>query len=267
MFICSHLEHQAFRGPSVPRAHRSGKMSQWWKRDQDAPRAPPAWGAAPQGVDAQAEVPRDSSGAEHLEWTQNKYTTLGYLKTIGHPNFRFYEFTYLKFIHRCLTVDWGLIQRGIDQETEGLGLWMKIFLALELDTKAQQDLMLLAQSGLVGRAEANMVMWNFLSSWALKPEYLDLSNIVTNMVGKHRRFIDRAPKKAIEDYNTWKWSKYRDPREPAWSPLAVPRNGWTIRHGSGGEPLAPPMCWGPLMGQGRMAWNPELNQHIGNIGV
>ena len=76
---------------------------------------------------------------------------------------------YLKFIHESLTEDWGIIQGGTDNEA--LDKWLTIFSTIELDRKVQVDLMLLAQAGLAGRAEANEIMWDILSVWALKPEY------------------------------------------------------------------------------------------------
>ena len=41
---------------------------------------------------------------------------------------------------------------------------------LELDRKAQADLLLLAHPGLAGCCEANEILWELLTMWALKPD-------------------------------------------------------------------------------------------------
>ena len=65
-------------------------------------------------------------------------------------------------------------------------LW--IFWCFELDRKAQMDLMLLARQGEVGRCEANAILWNLFSVWALNLDYQDLSNKTSSMVTvAHRR--------------------------------------------------------------------------------
>ena len=116
-------------------------------------------------------------------------------------------------------------------------------MTLELDRKAQADLMLLAHEGLVGRSEANEILWELLSVWALKPEYEDLSHKVTNMVYIARRNLERPPKEH-EDRGRWKWEKYWGPRHPQWRPTAVPQS-YIVLKGPGGVPLPPPHCWGP----------------------
>ena len=118
-------------------------------------------------------------------------------------------------------------------------------MTLELDRKAQGDLMLLAHEGLVGRSEANEILWELLSVWAIRPEYEDLSHKVTHMVYQARRNIERPPKDHW-DRGRWRWNQYYEPRHPQWSPKAVPRN-YAVLKGPGGVPLAPPECWGPSM--------------------
>ena len=61
----------------------------------------------------------------------------------------FFEYHYPNFLHKCLTADWKIIQFGWNLEAKQL--WWKIFQVLELDKKARFDLVLLAQSGGVGR--------------------------------------------------------------------------------------------------------------------
>ena len=86
-----------------------------------------------------------------------------------HPNFEWFETQHLKFLHKTLTEDWWRIQGGAG--IESLELWLQIFKFLELDRKSQRDLLLLAQSGLVGRTMANKVLWELCSHWALDPTY------------------------------------------------------------------------------------------------
>jgi len=163
------------------------------------------------------------------------------MKSVSHWAFPFYEYVYLELIYQCLTVNWGLIQGGSDMRA--LQLWLEIFWTLEVDRKAQVDLMLLAHSGEAGRAEANEILWTLLSIWALKPTYQDLSHKLSGLVGKARKNIDRPPKNH-KDLQWWNWKCYYEPRHPQWSPRAVPRD-YTVLKGPGGVPLAPPDCWGP----------------------
>ena len=69
--------------------------------------------------------------------------------------------------------------------------WFKVLKLLELVNKAKRDLFLIAQSGPVGRAQANKVLWKTLTGPALEPDYPDLSNMVTHEVYKARKTFDR----------------------------------------------------------------------------
>ena len=169
-------------------------------------------------------------------------TTLGWFKWLNHWNFAYYENVYLQFIKQCLTVNWALIQGGVGPEA--LELWYLIFLTLELDRKAQVDLMILAHSGEAGRSEANELLWTLLSIWALRPEYEDLSHKCSSLVSRARRWLDRPPRDH-QDRQWWRWEKYWVPRHPQWSPRAVPQGAYTLLSGPRGEVLAPPACWGP----------------------
>ena len=105
--------------------------------------------------------------------------------------------------------------------------------------------MLLAHEGLAGRSEANEILWELLSVWALRPEYEDLSHKATHLVSQARRKIERPPEEHW-DRGRWRWSHYYEPRHPQWSPKAVPKH-YTVLKGPGGVPLPPPQCWGPNM--------------------
>ena len=170
-------------------------------------------------------------------------TTLGWLKHLEDPSFEHFEWHYLKFLRKCLTTDWYQIQFQCDEDT--LELWYLIFKVLELDYKAQLDLMLLAQSGHIGRGHANKVMWDLMSIWALDDTYEDLSHKVTNAVGWARKTFDRPPR-GHKDCAWWTWSAYDVPakRMDHWCPKKFPKNPWELRMGATGEPYPPPHCWG-----------------------
>ena len=184
--------------------------------------------------------PGGAEGPRYWADTEKEFTTLGFLKKVNHPCAEFYEHWHLKFIYKCLTDDWGLIQGGSDPRARTK--WQEVMQHLELDRKAMVDLFLLAHSGEAGRAEANEILWSLLSIWALKPEYEDLSHKTSSLVKRARRFIDRPPR-THDDRLSWCWKKTWEPRHPEFMPSAVPRD-YSVVKGPGGVPLAPPQCWG-----------------------
>lgn len=164
------------------------------------------------------------------------------MKYLEDEHFAYWEYQYLKFIKMRLTTDWYILQSGVDEVA--LMKWLNIMRFLELDKKARLDLLLLAQSGIVGRTQANKLLWNLLSNWALDPTYEDLSHKVSSEVGWARRTFDRPPR-GHKDLGWWRWSCYDAPKwHKKWSPLEVPRGHWDLVRGLGGEPLPPPLCWG-----------------------
>ena len=171
-----------------------------------------------------------------------KLTTLGWLKHLNDPCFYFWEHYYLKFLQKNLTTNWEQLQFGVD--SEAMQLWWEIFQVLELDKKSQLDLLSLAQSGPVGRAYANKILWDVMANWGLQREYRDLSNKVSNEVNWARKNFCRPPR-GHPDLRWWTWASYRQlPRKMKfWSPLEVPPQPWDLLVGPGGEPLPPPQCW------------------------
>jgi hypothetical protein len=154
----------------------------------------------------------------------------------------FFEWHYLKCIHLFLTERWWILQSG--RNNEALEEWLLVLQILEVDMKAHRDLLLLAQSGLVGRTHANRILWTLLTGAALDSRCEDLSNLVTHEVYSARRSFDRPPREH-QDLSWWRWTYYECPSkwDMKWSPAAVPdqRN---LTMGPGGEPLQPPTCWG-----------------------
>ena len=89
------------------------------------------------------------------------------MQAIGHQDFHFYEFKYLHWVHRTLTVDWAIVQGGT-LDGQAKVKWIEICRTLELDRKSSVDLFLLAQQGLPGRSEANEILWFLLSDAGLQ---------------------------------------------------------------------------------------------------
>ena len=97
----------------------------------------------------------------------------------------------MKWIQETLTKDWFDAQGG--QDVRARRKFLEICQTLELDRKAQVDLVLLAQQGHARRTEFNEILWELLSTVALDPEYRDLSNFVSSSVGQVRRVMGRHP--------------------------------------------------------------------------
>jgi hypothetical protein len=170
-------------------------------------------------------------------------TTLGWLRHLEDPGFQYFEWQYLQQIHRFLTEKWWILQSGVDERA--LEEWMKVMRILELDLKARRDLFLLLQSGVVGRAHANKLLWTLLTGPALEPKYEDLSNLVTHLVYRARRDFDRPPRQH-GDMSWWWWTCYENlyKKDMRWHPQAVPSGTWHIVTGPANEPLPPPRGFG-----------------------
>ena len=100
------------------------------------------------------------------------------MKAEGINGWKYLEHWYLKIIKMYLTQEWALIQGGKD--SYAVRRWLDIMLLFEVDLKAQKELMLLAQSGDVGRTCANKIIWDLLSSWGLMYDYGDLSHKISS---------------------------------------------------------------------------------------
>ena len=168
--------------------------------------------------------------------------TLGWLNHCDAPTFKYLEWLYFKFIQKCLTDDWYLIQGGFGGPATLL--WCEIFMTLDIDRKAQADMMLLAHAGIVGRTSANHIMWLMLSDWALNEVHQNLSRKLSSYVKWQRRAFDRPPANA-KDLWHFKWKNLDEPDRSMkkWSPLEVPRGTWYLKKDPEGMPLPPPECW------------------------
>ena len=219
--------------PTIPRGHAVF----WWQRNTGT--SGPA-ASEPQGP---PPAPTGPNTAPRYQPPGRVLTTLGWLKHLDDPAFPYYEHHYLQIIYEALTWKWGTLQGGDDEKT--MQEWFMLLKFLEVDRKAKVDLMLLAQSGHVGRCKANEILWNLLSVHALDPRYEDLSNKISNLVGWARRSFDRPPREHA-DLKWWWWSCYEEPaqRDLKWSPRAVPAH-YSVAYGPGLMPQPPPACFGP----------------------
>ena len=149
---------------------------------------------------------------------------------------------------KALAVDWYLLQG--DLTDEGSVLYYKVLRILDLDEFSMRGFYLLLQSGLVGRAAANKLLWDVLSMWALDDPQEDLSNLVTHEVNVGRRVFD-IPIQSLMESSGWSWDRMRnsDKDREAFRPEVVPSRGehWERRMDLGNNvPLPPPACFGRL---------------------
>ena len=211
-------------------------------RNEPAP-VPPAPEPPAPGPPSEAAREANRRTRRHLE----RLRSLGVLSSIGHPDFEFYEFKYLEWVHKTLTVDWALVQGG-SLDGQAKTKWMEIVRTLELDKKACVDLYLLAQQGRPGRAEANEILWFLLSEAGLEEPYRDLSNICTHKVGEARYYLDRPGRThpSWDESEPWVWSRYDDPRNPNFCSSVVPPGPFKLQRGDRGIPVNPPGLWIPV---------------------
>ena len=112
----------------------------------------------------------------------------------GHPSARYFTWWKCWFLRWCATEALWKVMGGFDPQAEDL--WLEIMLVVELDRKSAMDLILLAQSGAVGRASASKIMWNLMTDWALDRDHPNLSKRVTLAVRRARERFD-MPKTGI----------------------------------------------------------------------
>ena len=184
-----------------------------------------------------------SRTAKNLGRGPSGYRFLGLLRIRNDPHFSYFEYKLLLWVQQTLTTSWKSIQCGSDARAKAL--WHDIFLYIELDMKSIRDIMLLAHMGVAGRTEANEILWNLLSLWALKRDYLDLIHKTTSIVREARRHLKRPPA-THRDRGSWRWQRYWEPRHERFSPEKGPRAPFEVVTGPGGVPLEPPQCWREL---------------------
>ena len=139
-----------------------------------------------------------------------------------------------------LTENWWILQGGVGPRAHKM--WWTLFRVLELDNKAVTDWWLLLVSHAVGRACANKMMWDCLTSWAVQdPYYWDLSSWASSTVNFMRLSFDKPNP---ENVKYWSWAWHDVSLFPEWCPRKVPKYFIRVRHPDG-TPLPPPACWKP----------------------
>ena len=138
------------------------------------------------------------------------------------------------------------VMSGCDPQAEDL--WLEIMMVIELDRKSAMDLLLLAQSGVIGRASANKIMWTLMTDWALDRAHPNLSRRVTMAVRSARERFDQLRSGWTSDGYQWTWDTLRTvPHDLRyWSPTSVPGPDfgyWRVMVAFDGRPLEPPECW------------------------
>ena len=193
------------------------------------------------GCRARSRGPRPPSQGPPENYVARDKRLLGLLKEAGGPHFEYFELEYLKWVRQTLTEEWHIVHSGYN--VEATNKWVEIFLGLELDQIAQMDLVLLSQQSASGRALANEVLWEALTTVALHRTYEDISNWVTRKCHQFRKRLDRPPK-SHRDRGTWSWDNYSSEEHSPFSPSEVPPDAhrW-MNTGPGGAPLRPPECW------------------------
>ena len=220
----------AFESQSGPQLNlrRSFAMAAWWTHnrltDDDSASRTSAITCGPQNV------PLRSLGV--ICEAQSEYA-------------EYYELEFLHLMREYATDLWPSLSGGHNEDCEGMT--KRLYLALEIDEKGIMDLMLLAQSGEVGRAEYNYIMWRLITDVALNTPYMDLNKKISQMVLNARKHFERPPTKNWEDRHGWGWASYLLPGHWEWSPCAVPKEyldgDEMVLTGDGGMPLEPPHCY------------------------
>ena len=169
--------------------------------------------------------------------------SLGILERHHHRDFHYHEWVMYKVLRDTVTTRWWVMQYSTN-DNEVLQYANNLFGFLELDSKACQELMLLAISGDPGRAEFNEIVWKICTDWALEKPYRDLSNKISVEVLKAHRHFDRPPRSKKNDRHLWGWMKYLVPRKWAMSLSSTPMPwllaGGLMQYSEQGAPLRPP---------------------------
>ena len=103
------------------------------------------------------------------------FHTIGILKRARDPNFQYWLWFYKSTLKRFLVWHWRDMQKYSDPATTAK--WVEAMQIMELDRKAQRDMILLAYTGHKGRTLANKLMFHLLSYKAVgDPDFQNLSN-------------------------------------------------------------------------------------------
>ena len=136
------------------------------------------------------------------ELPADKLTTLGLLWLVKDPWFPWYFYKFCRVLKENLIHDWWFLHKGTGEVAAQKVL--KIRRALELDMKAMREFLLLDQTGKVGRALSNEILWKLMTTVALDGEFRDMSNMTSGWVGGARTLVDIPPREH-RDLHRWSW--------------------------------------------------------------
>ena len=180
------------------------------------------------------------SGWYHQDFNNMPTTSLGRIRDLDTDAYKYFEWKFRLQIVEYTTNLWPIIQGGTDDEA--LELWKDIAHLLEFDAKTWNGLMLLVHQGVAGRAEANKLLWDLLTSLCLI-DHVQINNKTISNIGVVRKIIDRPPE-GHYDMKTWTYLRAIAPRPSTVNFAAemVPERPCVIT-APGGGPLIPPHCW------------------------
>ena len=149
----------------------------------------------------------------------------------------------LSLIKRAMEDLWWIIQAK--SNSEALEYAYSLLVLLDLDRKSMQAWFCCANSGRVGRAVANKILWDalVLASSAEIPR--DLSHWVTSQITIGRKTFDMPPvnSKTNDEIKYWTWDKMRrSSKEYAgFCGRQVPQVPWYPRKDDRGVLVPPPL--------------------------
>ena len=167
-------------------------------------------------------------------------TSLGMLKKINHPSYKYLEWKFRAEVLDFTTNFWPIVQGCSDDEA--LEYWKDIANLLELDEMTWRHLILMVHQGVTGRAAANKLIWDLLTQYAIM-EHVDLNHKAMSLITDCRKLIDRPPS-WHDDAQHWTFERALQPTEiiKHFAAEAVPE-GPQVTTGNEGQPLVPPHCW------------------------
>ena len=176
----------------------------------------------------------------HQDHNNMPLNSLGRIRELDTAAYLYFEWKFRLQILEYTTNLWPIIQGGTDDEA--LELWKDIAHLLEFDATTWNGLMLLVHQGVAGRAEANKLLWDLLTSLCLI-DHVQNNNKTISIIGAVRKIIDRPPDGHV-DMMTWTYLRAIEPRPSAMCFAAemVPERPCVIT-APGGGPLIPPHCW------------------------
>ena len=176
----------------------------------------------------------------HQDHNKLPRTSLGRIMAADTDAYKYFEWKFRLQIVEYTTNLWPIIQGGTDDEA--LETWKDIAHLLEFDAMTWNGLMLLVHQGVAGRAEANKLLWDLLTSLCLV-DHNQINRLTISNIGAVRKVIDRPPDNHY-DMKSWTYLRAIEPRPSAMCFAAemVPEGPCVIT-APGGAPLHPPHCW------------------------